>query len=502
MPAVHPGGPKSISEAWFAYAAEQYCGLDKTQAQIRTLHADTAMSTVMTEAAPARTAGFWKTDDAWAVCIGLALVALAGLLFAGGSSLAWLAVTPPKWTRFGQLAAHFVAAAPRYAAQFALWLVLVSGALAALGYRLRRTVPAFALIYALSVVIFAAGQWASAVTYNLEPPLLALAAGLVITNLGLLPRSLDEGFRVEFYIKLGVVLLGATLPFSLLIWAGPVALLQASIVSVVTFGVIFAAARLLGLDPRLASVLGVGGAVCGVSAAIAIAAAVGARRQDAAVVISIVILWAIVMIFALPFAAAGLGLPAGVGGAWIGTSEFADAAGFAAAQAYGGIAAHLPGAPAGAAEQSVAAFTLMKVVGRDVWIGLWALILSVVATLRWEETGITHRAGAGEIWRRFPKFVIGFLLASIAVTLIAQGVGHAAFVKSATPAVVAPLKNLRSWAFAFGFLCIGLTTRVRDLAGIGLRPMAAFSAGVVVNVLLGLALSATVFGAYWAHLGQ
>jgi uncharacterized membrane protein YadS len=461
------------------------------------------MSTVVTQAAPARTAGFWKTDDAWAVAIGLALVALGALLFASGSSLAWLAVTPPKWTSFGQLVDHFIAAAPRYVAQFVLWLALVSVALAALGYQLRRTVPAFVLIYVLSVVIFAAGQWASAVTYNLEPPLLALAAGLVVANLGILPRSLDDGFRVEFYIKLGVVLLGATLPFSLLIWAGPVALLQASIVSIVTFLVIFWVARWLGLDPRLACVLGVGGAVCGVSAAIAIAAAVGARRQDAAVVISIVILWAIVMIFALPFAAAGLGLPAGVGGAWIGTSEFADAAGFAAAQAYGGIAAHVPGAPAGAAEQSVAAFTLMKVVGRDVWIGLWALILSVVATLRWEDTGITpHRAGAGEIWRRFPKFVLGFLLASIAVTLIAQGVGHAAFAKTATPALVTPLKNLRSWAFAFGFLCIGLTTRVRDLAGIGLRPMAAFSAGVVVNVLLGLALSAAVFGAYWAHLGQ
>jgi uncharacterized membrane protein YadS len=208
------------------------------------------------------------------------------------------------------------------------------------------------------------------------------------------------------------------------------------------------------------------------------------------------------MIFALPFAAGWLALPAGVGGAWIGTSEFADAAGFAAAQAYGEIAAKLPGAPAGGVDQSVAAFTLMKVVGRDVWIGIWAIVLSIVAATRWEPTGIDSRASVGDIWRRFPKFVIGFLLASIFITLVAQDVGHAQFGKAATTDLVTPIKNLRTWAFAFGFLSIGLTTRLRDLAGVGGRPLLAFSSGVVVNVVLGFVLSVLVFGGYWARLGQ
>ena len=443
-----------------------------------------------------------RSDDVWAVLAGLGLVVAAILLTLAGPGFAWIAVTPPKWTHASELATHFAQAWPRYVAQFVLWSAIVGLALQALGYRAARTLPAFALIYALCVVTFVAGQWASAVKYNLEPPLLALAAGLVLANLRILPAALDDGFRVEFYIKLGVVLLGATLPLSLIAWAGPVALLQASVVSLVTFAVIYAAARALGIDQRFAAVLGAGGAVCGVSAAIAISAAVGARRQDAATVISIVVLWAIVMIFALPYAAGALGLPAGVGGAWIGTSEFADAAGFAAAQAYGGIAAHLPGAPPGAAEQSVAAFTLMKVIGRDMWIGIWALVLSYVATTRWNDTGIDNRAGAGEIWRRFPKFVLGFLAASMLITLVAQHAGQAAFTKTLTPALVTPIKNLRSWAFEFGFLSIGLTTRGRDLAGIAGRPLAAFTVGVAVNVALGLALSAWLFRGYWAQLGQ
>ncbi len=131
------------------------------------------------------------------------------------------------------------------------------------------------------------------------------------------------------------------------------------------------------------------------------------------------------------------------------------------------------------------------------WIGLWAIVLSIVATTRWGDGGIANRPGAGEVWSRFPKFVIGFLLASAIVTLVATQMGRSAFNAAGTSELVAPVKNLRIWAFTFGFLSIGLTTRLRDLAGVGLRPFAAFSVGVVVNVGLGLVLSVLVFGGYW-----
>ena len=200
-----------------------------------------------------------------------------------------------------------------------------------------------------------------------------------------LPDWFSPALRVEFYIKVGIVLLGATLPFTLARVgrtgrgrAGDHRLAGHVLRDLLRRPSAF------GLDQRFAAVLGVGGAVCGVSAAIAIAGAVRAKREQASVAITLVVVWAIVMVFVLPFASRALGLPTGVAGAWIGTSEFADAAGIAAAQAYGDLAKHAGGAIAGAPEASLQAFTLMKVVGRDIWIGIWAFVLAIVATTRWE----------------------------------------------------------------------------------------------------------------------
>jgi len=451
-------------------------------------------------AVPRQTSGWdelWRKEDWWAIWLGLGIVLLGYVLFANGSSIQWLAVTPAKWTSFAQLSDHFAANWLRYLGQFAAWLAAFSLALGALGHKAREFIPSFILLYLLSVGVFVIGQWQTANYYGFEAPLVALVSGLAISNVAGLPRWLDAGFRVEFYIKTGIVLLGATLPFTLILWAGPIAILQASIISLATFFVIYFVAVKLGLDKRLAATLGAGGAVCGVSAAIAIAGAVGAKKEHAPIAITTVLIWAIAMIFILPFVAAAFHLPAGVGGAWIGTSEFADAAGFAAAQTYGDLAVH-NGLP-GTSDQAVWSFTLMKVVGRDVWIGIWAFVLAIVATTRWEKVP-GQKADIGQIWWRFPKFVLGFVIASVIVTLTTTDYSLADFNKTVNPALVGPIRDLRTWAFIFCFLSIGLTTRFRELAKAGAKPFFAFSVGAVVNVVLGFVLSAVVFASHWANL--
>jgi uncharacterized integral membrane protein (TIGR00698 family) len=449
--------------------------------------------------AGARWGGLFRTEDWWAIWIALGLIVVATAVFKAGGSIKWLAVSPQKWSHAADAFGQLEKSAARYGALLVIWSALLGGGAAALGIPLRRFLPAFLAIFVAAAALYLLGLWDQAAHYNLEPPLVALGVGLLISNTVGAPRWIEPALRVEFYIKTGIVLLGASLPLTLLAWAGPIAMVQAAIVSLVTFGVIYWTATRLGLDRRLAATLGTGGAVCGVSGAIAIGGAVGARKEHVSIAISLVVAWAIVMIFALPFTARALALPTGVAGAWIGTSEFADAAGLAAAQTYGSYAGNVPGI-AGHAEAAIAAFTLMKVIGRDVWIGVWAFVLSLIATTRWERTGIESRSDAGEIWRRFPKFVLGFLAASLLVTVVSHGYGYAEYKRDVLPGLVAPLQVLRTWAFTFAFLSIGLTTRFREFSAVGARPLFAFTAGVIVNVILGFILSTQVFGAFWSHL--
>ena len=222
----------------------------------------------------------FRKEDWWAIWIGLGLVAVAVALFTGGSSIKWIAVAPQKWSHlpdaWGQIQANGV----RFGALFVLWSFAFGLGAAALGIRLSRFLPAFLVLFVVAGLIYFLGLWDQSARYNLEPPLVALALGLLVSNTVGTPAWLDSALRVEFYIKTGIVLLGASLPLTLIAWAGPTAILQAAIVSLVTFGTIYFAGTRLGLDRRLAATLGTGGAVCGVSGAIAVGGAVGAKKEQ------------------------------------------------------------------------------------------------------------------------------------------------------------------------------------------------------------------------------
>jgi len=191
--------------------------------------------------------------------------------------------------------------------------------------------------------------------------------------------------------KSGIVLLGATLPFTLILWAGPLAMLQATIVSVVTFAVILLCEPRVGTRPEALCLVSAQAARFAVfSGAIAMAGAVKATKEQVAIAITLVILWAIVMIFVLPFVSQALQLHAAVAGAL--DREFRNSPMrqvWPRRKTYGGMAEASAGAIQGTAEQALASFTLMKVIGRDIWIGIWAFIFALIATTRWEaeETG-------------------------------------------------------------------------------------------------------------------
>ena len=429
-----------------------------------------------------------RREDTWAILIALGLVLASTLAFFLGVSraLGTAALSIPTWSEGGTLAGALAANPAAPLALFLLFLAAFSAASLAIGWDVVRYAAGFAVLFLFSIAVTALGSNASLKQWQLEPPLIALAVGMVLGNAVRLPAWFQSALRTEFYVKVGIVLMGATLPFTLVLQAGPVAMLQATLVAVATFAAIhLAATRLLGLDPRFGATLGAGGSICGVSAAIAVGGACRAEKSHVSVAISLVVLWAVAMIFALPFAARHLGLAPGVAGAWIGTSEFADAAGFAAAAALGD-------------DRAVKTFTLMKVVGRDMFVGVWALLVAWLSVTRWDRgtAGSPERVGAGEIWRRFPRFVLGFLVASVLVTVVLASLEGPAASRFAR-GVVDPLKTLRGWAFTWTFLSIGFTTRFRDLTRFGWRPFAAVAAGVLVNVPLGYWLSTHVFASHW-----
>jgi uncharacterized membrane protein YadS len=364
---------------------------------------------------PRGLAKLWKTEDWWSVWFGLGIVVMALIAFFSGATIKGWAVTPAKWSEPSTAGADLARNAGGYLAIFAMFGGVFAVSMGIMGAKLKQFIPGFVTLFIGSLLIFLASGWKVMEDLNVEAPLLALLVGLAVSNLMKIPEWVKSALRTEYYIKVGIVLLGATLPLTLIFSAGPIAFLQATLVSVFTWLTIFlAATRIFKLEPQFGATLGAAGAVCGVSASIAVGGAVRAKKDHISIAIAVVSVWAIVMILVLTVVLKKLvpgTIAPGVAGAWVGTSEFADAAGFAVVAE---LATRFGDSP-------INAFTLMKVIGRDIWIGIWCLILSVVSVVFWEKKDPSQKAvSAGIIWERFPKFVIGFLTASVIMSFVAS----------------------------------------------------------------------------------
>lgn len=353
----------------------------------------------------------------------------------------------------------------RSSSSLALAGVAVVVVLAGLARLLEQTVPVAAKGTALAGV-------AAAIEFPVYAILLGLLGNVVLTRLGWRDR-LAGGFRTEFFIKTGLVLLGASINFAVIVTAAGPAILQALILISLVFGFTWWLGGRLGLDDRLRALLSSAVSICGISAAIAAAGAVQAKREQLAYTASLVVVFALPSIFVLPAIAKGLDLSQPVAGAWIGGNIDTTAAVSAA------------GALAG--EQALQIATIVKTT-QNALLGVVAVALTAYFAVRVERSATSARPSAAQLWERFPKFVLGFLAASIIGTLYVTAVGA-----TVSKPVIATVNDLRTLFLILAFVSIGLEFRVAPLREAGWRPVGVFASATVVNLLTGFVLANLLF---------
>jgi uncharacterized membrane protein YadS len=247
--------------------------------------------------------------------------------------------------------------------------------------------------------------------------------------------------------------------------------MQALLVVFVVWYCCFWLARKLKVDDDFAAILSSAVAICGVSAAIASCGAIEGDKKKLSYVTSIVLICAVPMMVLMPWAVKEFGIPEIVGGAWLGGTL--DTSGSVVA------------AGALISEPAMKTGVIVKF-SQNALIGVAAFVLSIWWTFKkGAETG--QRPSAGIIWERFPKFVLGFLIASFFFSFLLH--------IDTVGATKSLLGELRTWWFALAFVSIGLETRFGDLVKMeGGRPAVAFLAAQAVNIVWTLILAYLLFG--------
>lgn len=331
------------------------------------------------------------------------------------------------------------------------------------------------------------GTWFGQLAKSIEFPVYAIILGFafngILSLLGIRDK-LSGGFRTEFFIKIGLVLLGASVNITVILDMGLPAVLQALLLIAIVFFFTWWFAGIIGLEPHLRALLASALSICGVSAAVAAAGAVHAKKEQLAYVAGLVIVFALPAIFLLPWLADLMGLSPLVTGAWIGGNIDTTAAVTAA------------GAVAG--EDVLQYASIVKMI-QNALIGFVAVALSIYFTLRVDrpagvDAKAVSRSGWGEVWSRFPKFVLGFIAASIIVSALAASFPAALEDGAWLDNGMAAAKTLQTVFFTLAFVSIGLEFRFGALRDAGWKPVLVFFAGTIVNLVAGLGLSVLLFG--------
>jgi uncharacterized integral membrane protein (TIGR00698 family) len=353
-------------------------------------------------------------------------------------------------------------------------LVLAAAGFALAGGKAAALVIGFPAIFALAWLARVLAGNGLPVELGIEYVIFALLAGLLVSNTVGVPAWLKPAVQTEFYIKTGLVILGAGLLFTEILQAGALGIVQAVLVVVVVWYACFWLAKRLRVDDDFAAILSSSVAICGVSAAIATCGAIQGDKKKLSYVTSLVLIVAVPMMIAMPWLARWLNLPDVVAGAWLGGTLDTSASVVAA----------------GALISDAAMKTGVIVkFSQNALIGVAAFILVVWWAYKAAKDGkkSDKSPGAGIIWERFPKFVLGFLAASIVFSFFLPA--------EAVNGTKAALTELRTWWFALAFVSIGLETRFLDLATMeGGRPALAFLGAQALNVVWTLLLAWLLFG--------
>lgn len=412
-----------------------------------------------------RTPRWWQNEDWLAVLVG-SFVILAVLL-------GWRPAMPQfKWGQLADVAK--VAGTASLGAGFvigAFLLALTLAALAAQKARVAAVAAGFGVVYALAWLSQILAGHAMMQAWGLEYVIFGLALGLLINHSVGVPDWMRQAVRTEFYIKTGLVILGSTILFQELMEAGALGLIQAIlVVSVVWYGA-FWFAKKLRVDDEFATMLSSAVAICGVSAAIATCGAIQGDRRKLSYVTSLVLIVAVPMMILMPWAVKAWNIPELVAGAWLGGTLDTSGSVVAAGQLI--------------SEPAMKTGVIVKF-SQNVLIGVAAFVLSVWWAFR-SQRGTGEPVSIRVIWERFPKFVLGFIAASLVFSFLLD--------PSLAREVKPGLNGLRNFWFALAFVSIGLETHFGDLVRMeGGRPALAFTGAQLFNVVWTLLLAWLLFG--------
>lgn len=352
---------------------------------------------------------------------------------------------------------------------FMLLMALLAGIMA--GKKLVAVLSSFPVVFLLTILAMVVGGNKFLKDWGFETVIFSLLLGLFISNIFTLPQWLKDSLTSELYVKIGLVILGTSVLFSDLLKAGSLGFIQACLVVVVVWYFCFWLCRKLKIDNEMALMLSSAVSICGVSAAVATAGAIKGDKAKLSYVVSLVLVVAVPMILIMPVLAKWMGLPEDIAGAWIGGSIDTTGAVAATGAIYG--------------EEALQTSTIVKF-SQNVLLGVAAFFIS----LYWS---YTQKEVEGEkptlkvIWLRFPKFVVGFVAASVVFSFwVAPEV-----VSQAKPI----LKNVQGMWFALAFMSIGLETDFRRLVTTeNRRSTYAFLIAQLFNVVFTLLIAWILFG--------